>query len=53
MKYLLYILAVILLIVWFIGFFFLDASGIIHLLLVVALISVLTSVIKGDHYEEF
>ncbi len=47
MRNLLYILAVILVIGWAIGFIGYAVSGIIHLLLVIALISVLINVIGG------
>jgi len=43
----LYVLAVILLIGWAIGFFGFSAGGIIHVLLVVAIIAVLIRVIQG------
>ncbi len=43
----LYVLAVILLIAWAIGFFGFSAGGIIHVLLVVAIIAVLIRVIQG------
>ena len=41
MTNLLYIIAVILVIAWAIGFFALHAGGIIHILLVIAVISIL------------
>ncbi len=44
----LYILAVILVIVWAIGLFCFNAGSLIHLLLVIALISVLLRVIQGS-----
>ena len=44
---LLYILAVVLLIGWGIGFFAFAAGGIIHVLLVIALIAVIFRVIQG------
>jgi hypothetical protein len=43
----LYVLAVILLIAWAIGFLGLHASGLIHVLLVIAIIAVLVRVIQG------
>ena len=43
----LYGLAVILLIAWAIGFFAFSAGGIIHVLLVIAIIAVLIRVIQG------
>jgi len=48
MGNLLYLIALILIIVWAIGFFAYSAGAIIHLLLVIALISVLLRVIRGD-----
>jgi hypothetical protein len=47
MSNLLYILAVILIIAWAIGFFAYSAGGIIHILLVIALIAILLRVISG------
>jgi len=47
MGSLLYIVAVILLIGWAIGFFAYSAGGIIHILLVIALIAILFQIIRG------
>ena len=47
MGNLLYIIAVILVIAWAIGFFGYSAGGIIHILLVIAVIAVLIRVISG------
>jgi predicted ferric reductase len=47
MGNLLYIIAVILVIAWAIGFLGYHAGGIIHILLVIALISVILRVIQG------
>jgi hypothetical protein len=47
MGSLLYIIAVILVIAWAVGFFAYSASGIIHILLVIALIAVIFRVISG------
>jgi len=47
MGNLLYIIAVILLIAWAIGFFAYSAGGIIHILLVIAIIAILIRVIQG------
>ena len=48
MSNLLYVLAVILVVAWAIGFFAYSATGLIHLLLVVALIAVVLRVIRGN-----
>jgi len=48
MKGILYIIAVILIIGWAIGFIGYQAGAIIHLLLVIAAISILLSVIRGN-----
>ena len=48
MGNLLYIIAVILIIGWLIGFFAYGAGGIIHALLVIAIIAVLFNVISGS-----
>jgi Family of unknown function (DUF5670) len=47
MGNLLYIIAVILLIAWAIGFIGYSAGGIIHVLLVIAVIAVLFRIIQG------
>jgi len=47
MGNLLYVLAVILLIGWAVGFFAFSAGGLIHVLLVVAIIAVLVRLIQG------
>lgn len=47
MSNLLYIVAVILIIFWAIGFFAYSAGSIIHILLVIALIAVILRVIRG------
>ena len=46
MRSLLYLIAVILIVGWIIGFFVYSAAGIIHILLVLALISLLLGVIR-------
>ena len=48
MRSLLYLIAVILIIGWAIGFFAYSAGYVIHVLLVLAIISILISVIRGD-----
>ncbi|MBA3683380.1 MAG: lmo0937 family membrane protein [Bacteroidetes bacterium] len=47
MSNLLYILAVILIISWAIGFFAYSAGSLIHVLLVIALIAIILRVIRG------
>ncbi|HLU88997.1 MAG TPA: lmo0937 family membrane protein [Cyclobacteriaceae bacterium] len=47
MGNLLYIIAVILIIAWLIGFIGYEAGGIIHVLLVIAIIAILLRVIQG------
>jgi hypothetical protein len=47
MEDLLYLLAVILLIAWAIGFLGYHVGGIIHILIVIAIIAVLLRVIRG------
>lgn len=47
MSNLLYIIAVILIIFWAIGFFAYSAGTIIHLLLVIAIIAILLRLIRG------
>lgn len=48
MGNLLYIIAVILVIGWAIGFLGYHASGLIHILLVIAIIAVLFRIIRGS-----
>lgn len=47
MGNLLYVLAVILVIIWAVGFFAYSAGGIIHILLVIAIIVILLRFIQG------
>lgn len=47
MRNLLYVLAVIIVIAWAIGFIGYSLGGLIHILLVIALISVILGVIQG------
>lgn len=47
MENLLYIIAVILVIGWLVGFIGYSAGGIIHILLVIAVIAILLNVIRG------
>lgn len=47
MGNLLYIIAVILIIGWLVGLFAFNAGGIIHVLLVIAVIAILIRVIQG------
>ncbi|HXU28439.1 MAG TPA: lmo0937 family membrane protein [Bacteroidia bacterium] len=48
MGNLLYGIAVILIIIWAVGFFAYSAGSIIHLLLVIAIISILFRIIQGN-----
>ncbi len=48
MNNLLYTIAVILVIIWAIGFLGYNAGALIHILLVIALISVLLNLIRGN-----
>lgn len=48
MTNLLYIIAVILVIGWLLGFFVFHAGSIIHILLVIAIIAILLRVIRGS-----
>ena len=47
MRDILYVIAVILVIVWAVGFFSYNAGGIIHILLIIAIIAVLLRIING------
>lgn len=48
MSSLLYLIAVILIIAWAVGFFAYDAGSLIHILLVIAVIAVLLRIIRGS-----
>jgi hypothetical protein len=48
MGNLLYLIAVILIIGWVLGFFVYSAGGIIHILLVIAVIAILLRIISGN-----
>ncbi len=48
MRSLLYIVAVILIIGWAVGFFAYSAGGIIHVLLIIAIIAIVLGLIRGD-----
>jgi hypothetical protein len=48
MRSILYIIAVILVIGWAIGFFAYSAGGVIHILLVIAVIALILGLIRGD-----
>ena len=48
MSGLLYIVAVILIIGWLLGFFVFHAGGVIHIVLVIAIIAIILRVIRGD-----
>jgi len=47
MGNLLYVIAVVLIILWAIGFFAYSAGNLIHILLVIAIIAVLLNIIRG------
>jgi uncharacterized protein DUF5670 len=44
----LYLIAVILLIGWVLGFFVFSAGSVIHILLVIAIVAILLRLIRGD-----
>jgi hypothetical protein len=48
MGNLLYFIAVVLIILWALGFFAYNAGGLIHILLVIAIIAILLRVISGN-----
>jgi hypothetical protein len=47
MQSLLYLVAVILIILWALGFFVYSAGNLIHILLVIAVVAILLRLIKG------
>jgi len=48
MRSLLYLIAVILIIGWLLGVFVYSATGLIHILIVLAIVSFLLAIIRGD-----
>ena len=50
MGSLLYLIAVILIIGWLLGFFAFHAGGLIHILLVIAIIAILLRLIGGSRF---
>lgn len=48
MGNLLYYIAIILILFWAIGYFGFHAGGIIHILIIIAIISIILRIIKGD-----
>jgi hypothetical protein len=48
MGNLLYIIAVVLIILWAVGYFAFSAGAIIHILLVIAVITILLRIIQGE-----
>jgi len=44
----LYLIALILIIGWLLGFFVFSAGGLIHILLILAVVAILLRVIRGD-----
>jgi hypothetical protein len=50
MRNLLYVIAVVLVIFWAVGFFGYSLGYLIHLLLVIALISILLGIIRGKKF---
>jgi hypothetical protein len=45
---LVYVIAAILILFWFIGFFVFGAAAIIHILLVISIIAILVRIIQGN-----
>jgi len=48
MGNLLYIVAIVLIVLWAVGFFAYSAGAVIHILLVIAVISILLRIISGN-----
>ncbi len=48
MGNLLYIIAVVLILLWAVGFFAYSAGSVVHILLVIAVVAVLLRVIQGE-----
>jgi hypothetical protein len=52
MSKLLYFIAIILVIIWVIGYFTFNAGDIIHILLIIAVIAILLRLIKGNKLDK-
>ena len=52
LQVMLYLIAVILIIGWLLGFFVFSAGNLIHVLLVVAIIAIILRLIRGDRIVE-
>ncbi|MDD4656397.1 MAG: lmo0937 family membrane protein [Bacteroidales bacterium] len=50
MKSILYLIAVVLIIGWILGYFIFPTGQLIHILLVLAVISILVSIIRGRRF---
>lgn len=48
MSNLLYLVAIILIICWVLGFYIYSVGALIHILLVIAIIAILVRIIRGD-----
>jgi hypothetical protein len=48
MGNILYLVAVVLIILWAVGYFGMHAGSVVHILLVIALVAVLLRIIRGD-----
>ncbi len=48
MGNILYLIAVVLIIFWLLGFFVYSVGNLIHILLVIAIVAILVRVIRGD-----
>lgn len=52
MQNLLYMVAIIVLILWALGYFVYDIGSVIHILLVIAVIALLLNIIRGKGIED-
>jgi hypothetical protein len=52
MRNLLYPIAVILIIIWAVGFFGFSIGNLVHLLLVFAVISIILGIIRGKNFKD-
>ena len=52
LQVMLYLIAVILIIGWLLGFFVFSAGNLIHVLLVIAIIAIILRLIRGDRVVE-
>ena len=51
MENTLYIIAVIMVVIWAIGFFAYNVGGLLHILLIIAIVSILYNILRKGHHH--